>query len=633
MSVSACHKRNNMDRTSQGARMSRRKKASREGMEERRGNHYFFNKLVILFFIIIAIFMAAFYRSFLTFSETLKRNTERNIILQTAESSIHIGNTIKNLTNQIDGMICRTEIRSMKWKEQEPVLNLECKRCGIESIQIAALDGKAKSTMGYEENLKDKDCFKAINNETYISEPIVRDYDGKTVVLFSAPIQDKDERVVGVLVAHMDIEFLFNIMQNMRLGETGYGFIINREGKLLAHSLLNSEEYHLREILNYSYMGNNDFSPLFDQIVRGETGHGYFTTNGTQRFAAFTPMADTNWSLVLSMERREMFFEVDAVSSRFTTVFIILTLVTVLFGIYCFRYYIQSQKLFLLTQASEKNNRLLLETKEIDKIRTEFFANISHELRTPLNVILSSIQLMNLYMKSKPHLEKETAQKHLGIIRRNSLRLSRLINNLIDTTRINTQFYVLHTSSCNIVEIVREISVSVEDYVKRKGITLNFYTDVQVKNIICDVDKVERILLNLLSNATKFTDEGGRISIFLNDGDAFITLTVEDTGIGIPPDKIGQIFTRFHQVDKTLSRNYEGSGIGLSLVKSMVEMHGGTISVISEPGKGSKFTVTLPVHQEGHVQDVNEYQYDRNQFNQRILIEMSDFFPRPDAKE
>lgn len=612
--------------------MNRRKPAS--GKAEKKCSHNFFNNLILLFFVIIAVFLIAFYRSFLTFSETLKENIERNIIYRAAENSLHIRNSVKSLVNQIDGIIHRTEIRSMKWEDQEPILVLECERCGIESIQIAGPDGKAYSTMGYEENIKERGYFKeSINELTSISEPVVREYDGKTVVLCSAPIQDKRGKVIGVLVAHMDIQFLFNIIENMRLGNTGYGFIISREGELLAHSLINIDESAFRDILNHRYMENSDFMSLFDRIVRGEIGHGYFTSNGTQRFVAFTPVMDTNWSLALSIERSEMFFEVDAVAGQFTVVFVILILFTVLFGIYCFRYYIQNQKLFLLKQDSEKNTRLLLETKEIDKIRTEFFANISHELRTPLNVILSSIQLMNLYMKNKPHLEKETAQKHLGIIRRNSLRLNRLINNLIDTTRINSQFYELHTSNCDIVEIVREISVTVEDYVKRKGITLNFYTDVQGKNITCDVDKVERILLNLLSNAIKFTDEGGRISIFLNDGESFITLTVEDTGVGIPQDKLDQIFVRFHQVDKTFSRNYEGSGIGLSLVKSMVEMHGGTISVISTPGKGSKFIISLPVNQAGHEQTGNEYQYDRNQFNQRILIEMADFFPQSGADE
>lgn len=613
--------------------MSSRKQASHGKTAERRSNHNFFTKLVYLFFIVLALFLVAFYRSFLTFSETLKKNTERNFILWAAENAIHIGNNINSLTNQINGIACRTEIRSMEWKNQKPVLVLECERCGIESFQIVSPDGKANSTMGYQEDLKEKDYFIAANNELFIvSDPVARDYDGKTVLLLSAPIKD-DGQVVGVLVAHMDTRFLYDIMQTIRFGNTGYGFIINKEGKLLAHSLTEAEESQLREILNRKDAENNGFSPLFDRIARGETGHGYYTSDGTKRFVAFTPVMESNWSLVLSIERSEMFFEVDAVASQFMVVFILLILFTVLFGIFCFRYYVQNQKLFLLKKASEKNNRLLLETKEIDRIRTEFFANISHELRTPLNVILSSIQLMNLYLKNKPNLEKETAQKHLGIIRRNSLRLNRLINNLIDTTRINSQFYVLHTSSCSIVEIVREISVSVEDYVKRKGITLNFYTDVQEKTIICDVDKVERILLNLLSNAIKFTDEGGRITIFLNDGDSFITLTVEDTGVGIPQDKLEQIFTRFHQVDKTLSRNYEGSGIGLSLVKSMVEMHGGTISVISTPGKGSKFTVTLPVHQAGHVQESNEYQYDRNQFNQRVMIEMSDFFVQSGTEE
>lgn len=606
-------------------KVSRKKQASGEGSTERKISHNFFSNLILVFFIIIAIFLVVFYRSFLTFSDTLKRNIERNIINQAAENSLHIGNSIKSLVNQMNGIVRRTEIYSMKWKEQEPILNLECERCGFESLQIAALDGNAKSTMDYEENISEKDYFKKANNKLIsITEPVVREFDGMTVVLCSAPIQDKHGQVVGVLIAHIDIQTLFNIIESMRLGNTGYGFIINRDGKLLVHSLMNESD--IFEDLNRSYRENNDYASLFNKLVRGETGHGYFTSDGTQRFVAFTPVMDTDWSLGLSMEQNEMFFDVNAVASQFKVVFIVLILFTVLFGIYCFRYYLQNEKLFLLKQTSEKNTRLLLETKEIDKIRTEFFANISHELRTPLNVILSSLQLMNLYMKNKPHLDKETAQKHLGIIRRNSLRLNRLINNLIDTTRINSEFYVLHTSNCDIVEIVREISISVEDYVKRKGITLNFYTDVQEKNITCDVDKVERILLNLISNAIKFTDEGGRISIFLNDGDSSITLTVEDTGVGIPQDKIELIFTRFHQVDKTLSRNYEGSGIGLSLVKSMVEMHGGAISVISTPGKGSKFTVTIPVHQTGHVQNGNEYQHDRNQFNQRIMTEMADFF-------
>ena len=611
--------------------MSKRKRAPGKAAAKK-NTHSFFSNLIVLFFLIIAVFLVAFYRSFLTFSETMKENIERNIIIRAAENSLHIKNSIKSVINQIDGIVQRTEIRSMKWESQEPILMMECERCGIESIQIADLDGKAHSTRDYEENLKEKDFFKeAINELTSVSEPIIRDYDGKTVILYSVPIQDKRGRVAGVLIAHMDIQFLFNIIESMRLGNTGYGFIINREGELLAHSLMNVKELDLRDILNYSYMEDQRFVSLFDRVVRGEIGHGYFTGNGTERFIAFTPVMDTNWSLALSMERNEMFFEVNAVAGQFTIVFIILILFTALFGIYCIRYYIQNQKLFLLKQDSEKNTRLLLETKEIDKIRTEFFANISHELRTPLNVILSSIQLMNLYMKSKPHLEKETAQKHLGIIRRNAFRLNRLINNLIDTTRINSQFYDLHTSSCNIVQIVREIAVTVEDYVKRKGISLSFYTDVQEKTITCDVDKVERILLNLLSNAIKFTDEGGRIAVFLNDGDSFITLTVEDTGVGIPQDKLEQIFARFHQVDKTFARNYEGSGIGLSLVKSMVEMHGGNISVTSMLGKGSKFIVRLPVNQPQ--QAANEYQHDRNQFNQRILIEMADFFPQSGSEE
>lgn len=614
--------------------MSKRKQASGMDILEKRGSHNFILYTIFLFFIIFVIFLVVFYRSFLTVTNTLKNDIEINVIYRVAENSLDIRKNIKSLANLIDRVVQRSEIQSMKWKEQEPILLMECENYGIESIQIADMNGNAKSTRGYEENIQETDYFKqAVNSLPSVSEPFVRSFDGKTVVLYSAPIQDKRGRVRGVMIAHMDMQFLFNTIDSMNLGRTGHGFIVNRAGNLLAYLPMNKDAAELTTSLNLSDMDNFDSISLFYRMIHGEVGHGYISNNGTQEFVAFNPVPHTNWFLGLAIERREMFFEVDAVAGQFTAVFITLIIFNILFAIYFIRYYIQNQKLLVLKQASEKNNRLLLETREIDRIRTEFFANISHELRTPLNVILSSTQLMDLYLKNKQSLEKQTAQKHLKMIRRNSLRLNRLINNIIDTTRINSQFYELHTSRCDIVQIVREISVSVEDYVQRKEITLSFYADVQEKSIVCDVDKVERILLNLLSNAIKFTDEGGRIAIFLNDGEAFINIVVEDTGIGIPKDKVEQIFTRFRQVDRTFTRNYKGSGIGLSLVKSMVELHGGTISVSSTPGKGSKFIVRLPAEQPEHEPAAEFYQYDRNQSNQRVLVEMSDFFPQTGTEE
>ncbi|NLO41178.1 MAG: sensor histidine kinase [Ruminiclostridium sp.] len=595
--------------------------------KKRKGsNYHIINNLMIVFFIIITVFLFTFYRSFFTFSKTMKDSIERNIIDRADENSLDVRSSIKGLFNQIEGISSKTEIRSMKWEEQEPVLLLECQRSRVESMQIAKLDGSAKSSLGYTENIKEQEYFqKAIQQLTSLTDPIVREYDGKTVILCSAPIFDARDRVAGVLVTHMEPRLLFEPIENMSLGNTGFCCIVNREGELVGHSPMDLGELSIIDSVNNRFNDNKDFNFLLDSIKRGETGNGYFTTDKTQRFIVYTPVEDTQWSLVLSLDRNGMFFEVDSVAHQFQGVLAILLVLTILFAIYCIRSYTQNKKIHQLKLDSEKNTQLLLESKEIDKLRTEFFANISHELRTPLNVILSSIQLINLLLKNKPYIEKESAQKHLDVLRRNSLRLNRLINNLIDTTRINSKFYELNTSKCDIVQIIHEIVVTVEDYVKRKGITLSFYTDVQEKTIICDVDKVERIMLNLLSNAIKFTDKNGRVSIFLNDGDTYITVAVEDTGVGIPQEKIEMIFARFHQVDRAFSRNFEGSGIGLSLVKSMVEIHGGTISVNSTPGKGSKFVVTLPVNQDSYAPTEDEYQYDRNQFNQRIQTELADF--------
>jgi len=221
-----------------------------------------------------------------------------------------------------------------------------------------------------------------------------------------------------------------------------------------------------------------------------------------------------------------------------------------------------------------------------------FFSNISHELRTPINVILSAIQLMDKLKENSPSDDRE--RKYLKIMKQNCYRLLRLVNNLIDITKLDSNYFELDLKNCDIVSLVEDITLSVADYIKSRGIELQFDTSLEEKIIACDPDQIERIILNLLSNAVKFTPAGGNIWVNIFELKNKVVILVQDNGIGIPKDKQKYIFNKFQQVENLYNRHHEGSGIGLALVKSLVEKHGGKISVISEVGAGSAFIIELP---------------------------------------
>ena len=256
--------------------------------------------------------------------------------------------------------------------------------------------------------------------------------------------------------------------------------------------------------------------------------------------------------------------------------------------------YLQLQK---IKQKAEENRILLEKEREFNRIRTEFFANLSHELKTPLNIILGSQQLLSLYLQNLDECDvnSQKIQQNLKILRQNSNRLLRLINNIIDITIINTGLFGMNLKNRNIVSIIEDITLSVVDYAKNKDIKVIFDTDTEEKITLCDEEKIERIILNLLSNAVKFTPKGGKIKVNIHDDGDRLKITVRDNGIGIPKDKLNIIFDRFTQVDKSFTRSTEGSGIGLYLVKALVEMHNGKVSVESVYGKGSEFIIDLPV--------------------------------------
>ena len=245
----------------------------------------------------------------------------------------------------------------------------------------------------------------------------------------------------------------------------------------------------------------------------------------------------------------------------------------------------------------EENKKLLEQTIEYDRLKTEFFSNISHELRTPLNILLSSIQLLcSIYNNStdSPNNFTSAFEKYIGIMKQNSYRLLKLINNIIDLTRLDSGFLEMNFDNHNIIEVIENITLSVADYTESKGINLIFDTDVEERIIGCDDDKIERIILNLLSNAIKYTKSSGSIEVTIKNWDSNVMISVKDTGCGIPHSKLDVIFERFRQVDEVLTRRAEGSGIGLSLVKALVEAHEGSIDVNSTIGVGSEFIILLP---------------------------------------
>ncbi|WP_242947098.1 PAS domain-containing sensor histidine kinase [Clostridium haemolyticum] len=273
---------------------------------------------------------------------------------------------------------------------------------------------------------------------------------------------------------------------------------------------------------------------------------------------------------------------------------------------------------------AEENTKLLNEMLEYQKLRVEFFANISHELKTPLNLILSAVQYIELVHNKNFNLHDFS--KYTNIIKQNSYRLVRIVNNLIDITKIDSGYFQIHTENYNIVELVEDICLYCASYINSKNLELIFDTETEEKIISCDALIMERIILNLLSNAIKFTPSGGRITVNIYDKDNEIQISVKDTGIGIPENRQELIFERFIQVDKSLSRNHEGSGVGLSLVKAFVNLHNGNIKVNSKVGYGSEFLITLPVATNNKdikiFSDVTPYEFR----SEKINIEFSDIY-------
>ena len=482
---------------------------------------------------------------------------------------------------------------------------------------------------------------KIINNEEYTGDILI---EGLGYVTRMKPLLDKDKKVIGAIGIGNKIlnNYLEETLSNIKLGKTGYVYILDSEGNVIIHP---SDEG--KNVSDY------DFVQEMHHAKNGTIGYTY---NGVKKVGYYQYFEPWDWYIVTTAD----YDELNSSSKSILTTTIVTGLIIIFFGgiIALFLTNTLVKPINKLKSCMEiagkgdltvscdidskdeigilansfnnmlaENKRLLEETVQYDKLKTEFIANMSHELRTPLNIIFSAAQLFDVLISKGENLNNDKIRNYTSSIKQNCYRLLRLVNNLIDMTKIDSGYMKLELRNENIVQVAEEITQSTAEYVQYMSRTIVFDTDEEEKVMAFDPEKLERILLNLISNAIKFTNSGDKINVNLYDKGDHVIISVKDTGRGILEEKLSQLFQRFKQIDPLLNRSHEGSGIGLSLVKALVEMHKGTIEVKSKYGEGTEFIICLPAKVISEKHDMKVKSDSTNQSNvDNINIEFSDIY-------
>lgn len=259
--------------------------------------------------------------------------------------------------------------------------------------------------------------------------------------------------------------------------------------------------------------------------------------------------------------------------------------------------------------------------KIYDKEKTEFISNISHELKTPLNIFYSSVQLLDTLNEREDIEFREEYKKYSGKLNNNCQRMNRLINNIMDLAKLDLEAMKISFKNYNIITLVEDITLSISELAILKRINIIFDTNEEEQIINCDAELIERMMLNLLSNAIKFSNENSDVFVNIAVKDTTTEIIVKDQGIGMSKENLDIIFKKFVQVDKSFTRQNEGCGIGLSIVKSIADIHDAKILVESELNKGTTFKI---IFNNMSVEGCNIENYNVNKA--KAKLELSDIY-------
>ena len=274
----------------------------------------------------------------------------------------------------------------------------------------------------------------------------------------------------------------------------------------------------------------------------------------------------------------------------------------------------------------EENLEELKRKNEEDEIKKQLLANISHEFKTPVNVIYSAIQMQDLKRESN---DVNEILKFNNVIKQNCYRLIRLINNFIDSSKLSQHDYHLKLRCINVVSVVENTTMSILSFAESKGINVVFDTEEEEIYVLADRDLIERSILNILSNAIKYNKEDGKIDVLIGVKNNNVIIEIKDSGIGIPKEKQNVIFNRYERADTSVARHKEGTGLGLNIVKEIINKLKGEIELESEEDIGTKVTIILPrieFDEELYKEENEDSEQMKNDIRQKVELEMSDIY-------
>ena len=272
---------------------------------------------------------------------------------------------------------------------------------------------------------------------------------------------------------------------------------------------------------------------------------------------------------------------------------------------------------------------ILEEAIGLEMVKINFLENMSHEFRTPINIILMISKLLLSSIENNDfNLDREKIINYLKSLKQNGYRILRLVNNILDSTKFDNKCEQLEMHNYNIISVIEDIVLSAADYIKDTERNIVFDTEEEEVILACRPSYIEKIMLNLISNSFKFTNDNGKIEIDIkvNQEEEKLYVHVKNDGLSIPKEDAQLIFNKFVQIENHIRRQNEGSGIGLYLVKCLVEAHGGKIWINTEVESGAEFIFYIPIKTITSEDDIKIYYIEEHSIMDKCNIEFSDVY-------